>query len=43
MGAHGRPERTHIDDYPDRAGAQARVEAILRPRLRHGYRILMWQ
>jgi predicted DNA-binding WGR domain protein len=39
------PERTRIDYYyyPDRAGAQAHVEAILRRRLRHGYRVVEWQ
>ena len=42
-GRTGGPERTRIDYYPDRAAAQAHVEAILRRRLRHGYRVLMWQ
>ena len=42
-GRTGGPERTRIDYYPDRAMAQAHVEAILRRRLRHGYRILTWQ
>ncbi len=37
------PEQTRADYYPDRAGAQAHVEAILRRRLRHGYRVLAWQ
>ena len=36
-------ERTRIDHYPDRALAQAHVEAILRRRLRHGYRVVAWQ
>jgi len=36
-------ERTRADHYPDRAGAQTHVEAILRRRLRHGYRVLAWQ
>ncbi len=31
------------DYYPERAAAQAHVEAILRRRLRHGYRVLAWQ
>lgn len=34
------PERTRADDYPDRAGAQAHVEALLHRRLRHGYCVL---
>jgi len=34
---------TRADYYPDRAGAQTHVEAILRRRLRHGYRVLVWQ
>jgi len=42
-GRTGGPERTRIDYYPDRAGAQAHIEAILRRRLRHGYRVLEWQ
>jgi len=42
-GRTGGPERTRIDYYPDRADAQAHVEAILRRRLRHGYRVLAWQ
>jgi len=42
-GRTGGPERTRIDYYPDRAGAQAHVEAILRRRLCHGYRVLEWQ
>ncbi len=36
-------ERTRADYYPDRAGAQAHVEAILRRRLRHGYRVITWE
>jgi hypothetical protein len=32
-----------IDYYPDRAAAQAHVEALLRRRLRHGYRVLAWE
>lgn len=42
-GRTGGPERTRLDYYPDRVGAQAHVEAILRRRLRHGYRVLAWQ
>ena len=42
-GRTGGSERTRLDYYPDRAGAQAHVEAILRRRLRHGYRVLAWQ
>ena len=42
-GRTGRPERTHLDYYPDRAAAQAHVEALLRRRLRHGYRVLAWE
>ncbi len=42
-GRTGGAERTRADYYPDRAGAQAHVEAILRRRLRHGYRVLAWQ
>jgi len=37
------PERTRLDYYPDRAAAQAHVEALLRRRLRHGYRVLAWE
>lgn len=40
-GRTGDTERTRFDAYPDRAGAQAHVEAILR--LRHGYRVVAWQ
>ncbi len=36
-------EHTRSDYYPDRAGAQAYIEAILRRRLRHGYRVLAWE
>jgi len=39
----GGAERTRVDYYPDRARAQAHVEAILRRRLRHGYRVLAWE
>jgi len=39
-GRTGGLERTRLDYYPDRAAAQAHVEAILRRRLRHGYRVL---
>ena len=39
----GGPERTRLDDYSDRAAAQAHVEAILRRRLRHGYRVVDWR
>jgi len=42
-GRTGGAERTRADYYPDRAAAQAHVEAILRRRLRHGYRVLAWQ
>jgi len=42
-GRTGGAERTRTAHYPDRAGAQAHVEAILRRRLRHGYRVLEWQ
>jgi len=42
-GRTGGAERTRVDYYPDRARAQAHVEAILRRRLRHGYRVLAWQ
>jgi len=42
-GRTGGPERTRLDYYPDRADAQVHVEAILRRRLRHGYRVLEWQ
>ncbi len=42
-GRTGGVERTCTDYYPDRATAQAYVEAILRRRLRHGYRVLAWQ
>ncbi len=42
-GRTGGAERTRADHYPDRAGAQAHIEAILRRRLRHGYRVLAWQ
>ena len=42
-GRTGAAERTRADDYPDRACAQAHVEALLRRRLRHGYRVLAWQ
>ncbi len=41
-GRTGGTERTCANYYPDRA-AQAHVEAILRRRLRHGYRVLAWQ
>jgi len=34
---------TRSDYYPDRADAQAHVEAILRRRLRHGYRVIAWE
>ncbi len=42
-GRTGGAERMRADYYPDRAAAQAHVEALLRRRLRHGYRILTWQ
>jgi predicted DNA-binding WGR domain protein len=42
-GRTGGPERTRLDYYPDRAAAQAHVEALLRRRLRHGYRVIKWQ
>ncbi len=42
-GRTGGAERTRVDYYPDRARAQAHVEAILRQRLRHGYRVLAWE
>ncbi len=42
-GGTGGAARTRTDHYPDRATAQAHVEAILRRRLRHGYRVLEWQ
>ncbi len=42
-GRTGGPERTRIDYYPDRADAQAHVEAILRRRLRHSYRVVAWE
>jgi len=42
-GRTGGAERTRTDHYPDRALAQAHVEAILRRRLRHGYRVGEWQ
>ncbi len=42
-GRTGGTERTRADYYPDRAAAQAHVEAILRRRLRHGYRVLAWE
>jgi len=42
-GRTGAAERTCTDYYPDRAAAQAHVEAILRRRLRHGYRVLAWE
>ena len=42
-GRTGGAERMRADDYPDRAAAQVHVEALLRRRLRHGYRIVAWQ
>ncbi len=42
-GRTGGAEHTRSDYYPDRAGAQAHVEAILRRRLRHGYRVITWE
>ncbi len=42
-GRTGGAERTRADYYPDRACAQAHVEALLHRRLRHGYRVLAWQ
>ncbi len=42
-GRTGGAECTRIDYYPDRARAQVHVEAILRWRLRHGYRVLGWE
>ncbi len=42
-GRTGGLERTRIDYYPDRTDAQAHVEAILRRRLRHGYRVVGWE
>ncbi len=42
-GRLGGAERTRADYYLDRAGAQAHVEAILRRRLRHGYRVITWE
>jgi len=39
-GRTGGPERTPLDYYPDRAAAQAHVEALLRRHLRHSYRVL---
>jgi predicted DNA-binding WGR domain protein len=42
-GRTGGAARSRSDYYPDRASAQAHVEAILRRRLRHGYRVIGWQ
>jgi len=42
-GRTGGAERTRADHYPDRAAAQAHVEALLCRRLRHGYRVLSWE
>jgi predicted DNA-binding WGR domain protein len=42
-GRTGGAARTRCDYYPDRASAQVQVEAILRRRLRHGYRVVRWQ
>jgi len=42
-GRTGGHERTSIDYYPDRADAQGHVEAILRRRLCHGYRVIAWE
>jgi len=42
-GRTGGLERTRIDYYPDRADAQVHVKAILRRRLRHGYRVVGWE
>ncbi len=42
-GRTGGAEWTCTDYYPDRAAAQAHVEALLRRRLRRGYRVLAWE
>ncbi len=42
-GRTGGAEHTRSDYYSDRADAQAHVEAILRRRLRHGYRVITWE
>ena len=41
-GRLGSPGRTLTHFYLDRASAQARVERLIRRRLRRGYRVIEW-
>ncbi len=42
-GRQGQPGTTRASFYPDRAQAQAEVCQVVRRRLAHGYRVIVWQ